>query len=85
MFLHVGLLVESLAAEVAGVGPGVAVDQQVGGQGAASLERLPALRTLKIFQNIRKYFKSSESISKHQKMFQILKNFSYGLLEPENI
>ena len=57
MLLHVGLLVEPLATEVAGVGPGVAVDQQVGGQGAASLERLPALRTLKIFQNIRKYFK----------------------------
>ena len=40
---------ESLATEVAGVGPGVAVDEKVGGQGAASLERLPTLRTLKIF------------------------------------
>ena len=73
MFLHVGLLVESLAAEVAGVGPGVAVDQQVGGQGAAPLERLPALRTLKIFQNIRKYFKISENISEHQKIRKYLR------------
>ena len=50
---------EPFAAILAGVGPGVAVDQQVGGQGAAPLERLPALRTLKIFQNFRKYFKYS--------------------------
>ena len=38
---------EALAAEVAGVGPGVRVDEQVGGQGAAPLKRLPALRALK--------------------------------------
>ena len=61
MLLHVGLLVEPLATEVAGVRPGVAVDQQVGREGAAPLERLPALRTLKIFQNIRKYFEYSRT------------------------
>ena len=54
---------ESLATEVAGVGPGVAVDQQVGRQGAAPLKCLPALRALKIFQNIRKYFKTCIKIS----------------------
>ena len=50
MLLHVWLLVEPLAAVWAWVGAGVAVDEQVGGQGAAPLEGLPALRTLKRVQ-----------------------------------
>lgn len=33
MLLHVGLLMKPLAAERAGVGPRVAVDQQVRGEG----------------------------------------------------
>ncbi len=38
---------EPLAAVRAGVGARVAVYQEVGGQGAAPLERFPALRALK--------------------------------------
>lgn len=33
VFLHVRLLVEALPTELAGVGPSVRVDEQVGGQG----------------------------------------------------
>ena len=46
VLLHVGLLVEPLATEVAGVRPGVAVDQEVGRESAAPLERLSTLRAL---------------------------------------
>lgn len=38
VLLHVGLLVEPLAAELAWVGPGVGVDEQVRGQRGRPLE-----------------------------------------------
>ena len=41
VLLHVRLLVESLAAELAGVGPRVRVDQEVRGQSGRALEALP--------------------------------------------
>lgn len=41
VFLHVGLLVESLAAVLAGVRPRVRVDQQVCGQSGRPLEAFP--------------------------------------------
>ena len=47
VLLHVGLLVESLSTEGAGVGPGVRVNEQVCRQGAAPLESFATLRTLK--------------------------------------
>lgn len=47
MLLHVGLLVEPLAAVLAGVGPRVRVDQEVSGQRARPLEALPALLALR--------------------------------------
>ena len=40
---------EPFAAILAGVGPGVAVYQQVGGESAAALETLPALLALEQF------------------------------------
>ena len=46
VFLHVWLLVEPFATEWARVGPGVWVDEQVGGQSAAPLEGLSTLGTL---------------------------------------
>lgn len=46
MLFHVGFLVEPLAAELAGVRPGVRVDQEVRGQGGGALERLTAHFTL---------------------------------------
>lgn len=49
MLLHVGLLVEPLAAVLAGVGPRVRVDQEVSGQRARPLEALPALLALERF------------------------------------
>lgn len=42
VFLHVGFLVESLAAVLAGVRPRVRVDQQVSGQSGRPLEAFPA-------------------------------------------
>lgn len=42
VFLHVGLLVEALAAELAGVGPRVRVDEQVRGQGGRAFEGFAA-------------------------------------------
>ena len=42
VLLHVRLLVEALAAELAGVGPRVRVDEQVRGQGGRALEGLAA-------------------------------------------
>ena len=39
---------ESLAAKVAWVWPGIAVDQEMGGQSAAPLERFSTLWTLKL-------------------------------------
>lgn len=42
VLLHVGLLVEPLAAELAGVGPGVGVDEQVRGQSGRPLEAFAA-------------------------------------------
>lgn len=47
VLLHVRLLVEALATELAGVGPGVRVDEQVGGQRGRALEGFathPALK-----------------------------------------
>ena len=46
MFLHIRFLMKSFATVVAWVGPGVAVYEKMGGQGAAPLEGLPALGTL---------------------------------------
>ena len=42
MLLHVGFLVEPLAAVLAGVGPRVRVDQEVRGQGRRPLETFTA-------------------------------------------
>lgn len=47
MLLHVGLLVEALAAVGARVRARVAVDEQMRGQGAGALEGLAALLALK--------------------------------------
>jgi len=46
VFLHVGLLMKSLAAELARVRAGVGVDQEVRGERRRALERLAALATL---------------------------------------
>ena len=46
VLLHVGLLVEPLAAELARVGAGVGVDQQVRGERRRALETLAALAAL---------------------------------------
>lgn len=46
VLLHVRLLVEPLSAVLAGVGPGVGVDEEVGGEGGGSLEALPTLLAL---------------------------------------
>lgn len=43
VLFHVGLLMKPLAAVLAGIGPGVRVDQQMGGQSGRSLEALAAL------------------------------------------
>lgn len=47
VFLHVGLLVESLATVLTGVGPGVRVNEQVCGQRGRPLEALAADLTVK--------------------------------------
>jgi hypothetical protein len=47
VLLHVRLLVESLAAVLTGVGPGVRVDQQVRREGGGAFERFAALLALK--------------------------------------
>lgn len=47
VFLHVGLLVEPLAAVGAGVWAGVTVDQEVRREGGGALEALPTLLALK--------------------------------------
>ena len=47
VFLHVGFLVESLAAVLARIGSGVAVDEEVRGQRGRSLEAFAALLALK--------------------------------------
>lgn len=46
VLLHVGLLMESLAAILAGIRPGIAVDEQMRGEGRGALERLAALFAL---------------------------------------
>lgn len=46
VFLHVRLLMEPFTAVLAGIRPGVAVDQQVRWQRAGPLERFPALFAL---------------------------------------
>lgn len=46
VLLHVALLVETLAAELAGVGPSVRVYEQVGTECARAFERLAALFAL---------------------------------------
>ena len=46
VLLHVGLLVEALATELARVGPRVRVDEQVRGQSGRPLEGFPALLAL---------------------------------------
>ena len=43
VFLHVTLLVEAFAAILARIGPGVGVDEEVGGEGGGALEALAAL------------------------------------------
>lgn len=52
VLLHVALLVEPLAAVVAGIRPRVAVDEQVGGQGAGALKALAALLALEHFLHV---------------------------------
>lgn len=49
VLLHVRFLVEPLATELAGVGPGVRVDEEVRGQSGGALERLAAHFALKAF------------------------------------
>lgn len=46
VLLHVGLLMESLAAILAGIRSGIAVDEQMRGEGRGALERLAALFAL---------------------------------------
>ena len=48
VFLHVTLLVEPLAAVLAGIRPRVRMNEQMSGQGRRSLEGLPALLALKL-------------------------------------
>ena len=52
VLLHVGLLVEALATELAWVGSRVRVDQQVCGEGGRPLERRPALFALEHLLNV---------------------------------
>jgi hypothetical protein len=52
VFLHVGLLVEALATELAWVRSRVRVDQQVCGESGRPLERLPALLALEDFLHV---------------------------------
>ena len=52
VLLHVGLLVEPLSAELAGVRPRVRVDQEVRRQRRTPLERLPALFALEHFFHV---------------------------------
>lgn len=49
VLLHIRLLVEPLAAVLAGVRPGVWVDEQVRGQGGGALEWFPTHLALKTF------------------------------------
>lgn len=46
VLLHVGLLMESLAAILAGIRSGIAVDEQMRGECRGALERLAALFAL---------------------------------------
>lgn len=46
VLLHITLLMESLAAVAAGIRPRVAVDEQMGGEGAGALEAFAALFAL---------------------------------------
>jgi len=52
VLLHVGLLVEALATELAWVRSRVRVDQQVCRESGRPLERLPALLTLEDFLDV---------------------------------
>lgn len=52
MLLHVRLLVEALATELARVRSRVRVDQQVCGESGRPLERLPALLALEHFLDV---------------------------------
>lgn len=47
VFLHIRLLVEALAAVLAGIGPCVRMDQQMCGEGGGTLECLPTHLALK--------------------------------------
>lgn len=49
MLLHIRLLVEPLAAVLAGIRPCVGVDEEVRGQSGGALERFAAHLTLKAF------------------------------------
>lgn len=49
VLLHVRFLVEPLATELAGVGPGVRVNEEVRGQSRGPLERLAAHLAFKAF------------------------------------
>lgn len=46
MFLHIRFLVKAFSAVLAGIGPGVRVDEQVRGQRAGPFEALSTLLTL---------------------------------------
>ena len=52
MLLHVGLLMEALATELAWVRSRVRVDQQVCGESGRPLERLPALLAFENFLDV---------------------------------
>ena len=49
MLLHIRLLVESFPAVLARIGPGVGMDQKMGGQSAGSLEGLSTLLAFEDF------------------------------------
>ena len=52
MFLHIRFLVKSFPTKVARIRPCVTVNKEMRGKGAAPLESFPALRTLKIINNL---------------------------------
>lgn len=67
VFLHVRLLVEPLAAVLAGVRPRVRVDEQVRGQSGGALEGFPAHLALKAFFLVKEESKSVTQLSTNKK------------------
>jgi hypothetical protein len=68
VLLHVGLLVESLAAMRAWVWSGVAVDEEVGGEGGGALEALraqPALEGTFLAMSTHAVLVQTDSVAKH--------------------